>query len=127
MTAKNSSDTPAIVHALMEQLAKSNAENSALQCKLAAERMITTQIFEAMKVIDPKLHDAVLKSLQGIALELEQKSGELTDFARPLTENTVATLGLQIIAACIRQFSGTYQAKPEGSSHLHLVIDNPQH
>lgn len=53
MTAKNTSDSLAIVQGLMEQLAKTNADNSVLQCKLAAERMITAQIFEAMKVIDP--------------------------------------------------------------------------
>jgi hypothetical protein len=124
MAAKISADTPVIVQALMEQLARSNAENSALQCKLTAERMISSQIFAAMEAIDPSFQDAVLKSLRGIALELEHKSGKLTGLSTPLTVTSPTTLGLLIIAACIQQFSVKYKVSSPAESHLHLVVDN---
>jgi hypothetical protein len=125
MTVKISADTPVAVRALMEQLARSNAENSTLQCKLAAEKMITSQIFAAMEAIDPTFQDAVLKSLQGIALELEYKSGELTGLCTPLTESSPATLGLQIMAACVQQFTRTYADEAQPKRYLRLVHDNP--
>jgi len=85
MTDAQTSDVSILVHSLTEELARRSAENAALQCQLAAERMISRQIFAAMEAIDPQMQSAILGSLHEIAAELELRhskgSHDLSDAA----------------------------------------------